>query len=83
MMQDGVNSNLYRTARAALLWKPNEDFHAQLSYYHQQSSADGYPYASPIYGLEALSSSDYIPATTDDNVDLSRSRWNTSSDSPP
>ena len=70
MMQDGVNSNLYRTARAALLWKPNEDFHAQLSYYHQQSSADGYPYAAPIYGLEALSSSDYIPATTDDTVDL-------------
>jgi iron complex outermembrane receptor protein len=70
MVQDGVNSNLYRTARAALLWKPNEDFHAQLSYYHQQSSADGYPYAAPIYGLEALSSSDYIPATTNDTVDL-------------
>ncbi len=70
MAQDGVNSNLYRTARAALLWKPNEDFHAQLSYYHQQSSADGYPYAAPIYGLEALSSSDYIPATTNDTVDL-------------
>lgn len=70
MVQDGVNSNLYRTARAALLWKPNEDFHAQLSYYHQQSSADGYPYAAPIFGLEALSSSDYIPATTNDTVDL-------------
>ncbi len=69
-VQDGINSNLYRTARAALLWKPNEDFHAQLSYYHQQSSADGYPYAAPIYGLEALSSSDYIPATTNDTVDL-------------
>jgi outer membrane receptor protein involved in Fe transport len=70
MAQEGVNSNLYRTARAALLWKPNEDFHGQLSYYHQQSSADGYPYAAPIFGLEALSSSDYIPATTDDTVDL-------------
>ena len=70
MVQEGVNSNLYRTARAALLWKPNDDFHAQLSYYHQQSSADGYPYAAPIFGLEALSSSDYIPATTDDTVDL-------------
>jgi len=70
MMQEGVNSNLYRTARVALLWKPNEDFHAQLSYYHQQSTADGYPYAAPIYGLEALTSSDYVPATTDDTVDL-------------
>jgi outer membrane receptor protein involved in Fe transport len=67
---NGVNSNLYRTARAALLWKPGDDFHAQLSYYHQQSSADGYPYAAPVYGLNALSSSDYVPATTDDVVDL-------------
>ena len=68
--QNGVNSNLYRTARAALLWKPGDDFHAQLSYYHQQSSADGYPYAAPVYGLGALSSSDYVPATTNDTVDL-------------
>jgi iron complex outermembrane recepter protein len=56
--RDGVNSNLYRTARAAVLWKPNDDFHAQLSYYHQQSSADGYPYAAPLYGLESLSSTE-------------------------
>jgi len=68
--RDGVNSNLYRTARAAVLWKPNDDFHAQLSYYHQQSSADGYPYAAPIYGLESLSSTDYVPASTNDTVDL-------------
>jgi iron complex outermembrane recepter protein len=68
--RDGVNSNLYRTARAAVLWRPNDDFHAQLSYYHQQSSADGYPYAAPIYGLESLSSTDYVPATTNDTVDL-------------
>lgn len=66
----GVNSNLYRTARASVLWKPNDDFHAQLSYYHQQSSADGYPYAAPVYGLNSLSSSDYVPASTDDVVDL-------------
>lgn len=68
--QTAVNSNLYRTARAALLWKPSDDFHAQLSYHHQQSSADGYPYAAPIYGLGALSSTDNIPATTNDTVDL-------------
>jgi iron complex outermembrane recepter protein len=67
---NGTNSYGYRTARAALLWRPSEDFHAQLSYHHQESTADGYPYAAPVYGLDALSSSDYTRATTDDQVDL-------------
>src|SRR5579883_1026538 len=66
----GVNSYIYRTLRAAALWKPSESLSAQLNYYHQQASADGYPYAAPIYGLQALSSSDYTPATTDDRIDL-------------
>jgi len=68
--RDGTNSYIYRTARVAALWKPNDDFHAQLSYYHQQSTADGYPYAAPYYGLSSLSSTDYTPATTDDDVNL-------------
>jgi iron complex outermembrane recepter protein len=68
--KDGTNSYLYRTVRAAWLWRPDENFHAQLSYYHQESSADGYPYAAPIYGLEALSSSDLTAAATDDQVDM-------------
>jgi iron complex outermembrane recepter protein len=68
--KDGTNSYLYRSARAAVLWKPNDDLHAQLSYYHQLSTADGYPYAAPYYGVESLSSSDYTPATTNDQVDL-------------
>lgn len=68
--KNGTNSYIYRSARVAALWRPNDDFHAQLSYYHQQSSADGYPYAAPYYGLKNLSSSDYTPATTDDTVDL-------------
>jgi outer membrane receptor protein involved in Fe transport len=68
--KDGTNSYLYRTARAAWLWRPNEDFHAQLSYYHQESSADGYPYAAPYYGLASLSSSDYTAATTGDQVNM-------------
>jgi iron complex outermembrane recepter protein len=68
--KDAVNAYSYRSARAAALWKPNEQFHAQLSYYYQLSTADGYPYAAPIYGLKALSSSDYIPATSDDRIDL-------------
>ena len=68
--KDGTNAYRYRSARASVLWKPNDDFHAQLSYYYQLSSADGYPYAAPIYGLNALSSSDYIQATTNDRIDL-------------
>ncbi len=44
--QDGVNSYEYRTARVAALWKPNEDFRAQLSYYYQVSSAGGFPYVA-------------------------------------
>jgi outer membrane receptor protein involved in Fe transport len=68
--KDGTNSYIYRTVRAAALWKPSDDFHAQLSYYHQQSTADGYPYSAPFYGPDSLSSTDYIPATTDDKVDL-------------
>jgi iron complex outermembrane recepter protein len=68
--KDGINSYIYRTARVAALWKPNDEFHAQLSYYHQQSTADGYPYAAPYYGLSSLSSTDYTPATTDDTVNL-------------
>jgi outer membrane receptor protein involved in Fe transport len=44
--QDGVNSYEYRTARVAALWKPNEDFRAQLSYYYQVASAGGFPYVA-------------------------------------
>jgi outer membrane receptor protein involved in Fe transport len=68
--RDGVNSYQYRSFRAAALWKPSEDFHAQLSYYHQLASADGYPYAAPYYGLNALSSSDYVPANSNNPVDV-------------
>jgi iron complex outermembrane recepter protein len=69
--QDGVNSYGYRTARIAALFKPNDDFHAQLSYYYQRSSADGFPSIMPkVYGSASLTSGDYIPATTTDRVDL-------------
>jgi outer membrane receptor protein involved in Fe transport len=44
--QDGVNSYQYRNARIAMLWKPNEDFKAQLSYLYQRSTANGFPYAA-------------------------------------
>ena len=66
----GTNSEIYRSARVSALWRPNDAFHADLSYYFQESLADGYPYDAPYYGLRALSSSDYTRATTDDKVDL-------------
>jgi len=68
--KDGTNAYHYRSARAAVLWKPSDSFQAQLSYYYQLSKADGYPYAAPFYGTNSLSSSDFIPATTDDRIDL-------------
>jgi outer membrane receptor protein involved in Fe transport len=42
--EDGVNSYQYRNARVALLWKPNDEFKAQLSYLYQRSTANGFPY---------------------------------------
>ncbi len=42
--KNGVNSYQYRSARLAALWKPNDDFHAELSYYYQLSNANGFPY---------------------------------------
>jgi iron complex outermembrane receptor protein len=68
--KDGTNAYGYRTARIAALYKPNDEFHAQLSYYFQKSTADGFPYAAPLYGVSALSSTDHTQATTYDKVDL-------------
>jgi outer membrane receptor protein involved in Fe transport len=44
--QKGVNSYQYRNARIAMLWKPGDEFKAQLSYLYQRSSANGFPYAA-------------------------------------
>jgi iron complex outermembrane recepter protein len=68
--KDGTNAYRYRSARVAALWKPNDNFRAQLSYYYQLSEADGYPYSAPFYGTQSLSSTDYIPAMTHDRIDL-------------
>jgi iron complex outermembrane recepter protein len=69
--QNGVNSYGYRTARIAMLFKPNDDFHAQLNYYYQRSTADGFPSTMPkIYGTTSLTSGDYIPAVITDRVNL-------------
>ncbi|MDP9083670.1 MAG: TonB-dependent receptor [Pseudomonadota bacterium] len=44
--KDGVNAYQYRNARISMLWAPSEDLKAQLSYYYQRSTADGFPYAA-------------------------------------
>jgi len=44
--QNGVNSYEYRSARVSALWKPSDEFKAQLSYYYQVASAGGFPYVA-------------------------------------
>jgi iron complex outermembrane recepter protein len=69
--RDGVNSYGYRTARIAALFKPDDDFRVQLSYYYQVSGANGFPSTMPqVYGTTSLTNGDYIPSTTTDRVDL-------------
>ena len=68
--KDGTNAYQYRTARIATLWKPSDEFKAQLSYHYQVSSADGFPYAAPYYGVTNLTSTDHTQASTYDKVDL-------------
>ena len=69
--KDGVNSYGYRSARIAALWKPNDDFHAQISYYYQKSTANGFPAITPnVYGAAALSFADVSQDSATDRVDL-------------
>src|SRR6202034_4789334 len=42
--EDGANSYQYRNARIAMLFKPNDEFKAELSYLYQRSTANGFPY---------------------------------------
>jgi iron complex outermembrane recepter protein len=42
--EDGVNSYQYRNARIAMLFKPSDEFKAELSYLYQRSTANGFPY---------------------------------------
>ncbi len=43
---NGTNAYQYRTARVAALWKPSDEFKAQLSYYYQVADAGGFPYVA-------------------------------------
>jgi outer membrane receptor protein involved in Fe transport len=44
--EDHVNDYIYKSARLAGLWEPNDEFHAQLSYYYQLGTAGGFPYVA-------------------------------------
>ena len=68
--ENGINGYDYKDARISALWKPNEDFKAQLSYYYQLSTAGGFPQAAPSYGLNNLETADHTRASTDDKVNL-------------
>jgi len=68
--KDGTNSYGYRNARISVLYKPNDEFKAELSYHYQISTGDGFPWASPQYGYSALTSTDHTLDTTYDKVDL-------------
>jgi iron complex outermembrane recepter protein len=67
--EDGVNHYEYRDARVAALWKPNEAFHAQLTYYYQLATAGGFPsvatspaaYNMPISPANQLPGTDLLP----------------------
>jgi len=70
--KDGTNSYGYRNARISALFKPSDEFKAQLSYYYQISTGNGFPWDSPTSfgGLSSLSSTDHTQDTTYDKVDL-------------
>jgi hypothetical protein len=68
--ENGINGYDYKNARISALYKPNEDFHAQLSYYYQLSTAGGFPQAAPSLGLDNLATVDRTRASTNDKVDV-------------
>ncbi len=62
--QDGTNAYDYRNARISALWKPNDEFHAQLSYYYQRSLADvAFPMRRPSTAWMHSLPSDHTQAT--------------------
>ena len=66
----GTNGYTYRTSRVSALWKPTDSFKAQLSYYNQYSTAGGFPYSSPQYGVDTYQSTDLTRGSTQDKVDV-------------
>jgi iron complex outermembrane recepter protein len=69
--ENGINGYDYKNARLSALWKPNDDFRAQLSYYYQLGTAGGFPQVAPLLGgVDNLETVDHTRASTDDKVNL-------------
>jgi iron complex outermembrane receptor protein len=68
--QKGTNDYAYKAARISTLWRPSDSFQAQLSYYHQLSTASGFPYSSVLLGIDHLESTDHTRASANDAVDV-------------
>jgi iron complex outermembrane recepter protein len=69
--EDGVNKYQYRDARVAALWKPGDQFKAQLSYYYQSATASGFPYVAtnPLaYTQPIAAANQYLPYGTQSPV---------------
>jgi len=65
--KDGVNDYQYRTARVSALWKPSDEFKAQLSYYYQLANAGGFPHVavtSQAYNQPIAASNPYLSRCT-------------------
>jgi len=63
--KDGVNSYQYKNTRISALWKPNDEFHAQLSYFYQLATANGFPQVatSPAAYNEPISPATQVPCS--------------------
>src|SRR5580658_4685005 len=65
--KDGTNSYEYHNARFSALWKPNELFSADLSYFYQLGVANGFPYAAvsdAAYNMPLSPLTQTAPAST-------------------
>jgi len=63
--KDGVNSYQYKNTRISALWKPNDEFHAQLSYFYQLATANGFPQVatSPAAYNQPISPATQLPCS--------------------
>ncbi|MGO9933049.1 MAG: TonB-dependent receptor [Steroidobacteraceae bacterium] len=69
--EDGVNMYQYRNARLSVLWEPSAELKAQLSYYYQRSTANGFPYAAtnPLaYTQPIAAANQFLPFGTQQPV---------------
>jgi iron complex outermembrane recepter protein len=76
--REGVNSYQYRNVRLAALWKPSDEFHGEVSYYHQLSNANGFPYiATSLAGYNQPINPANLPQGTFANPPVATQLFNT------